>query len=83
EEKRRLEDKLKIVNAEKKESEDELKKFEEGIDQVVRIMEEKEQFISNLKRQMLGWKMSIKHNWNPWIESMKMRLRNWKRTVMH
>ncbi|WP_341816653.1 hypothetical protein [Wolbachia endosymbiont (group A) of Agelastica alni] len=54
EEKRRLEDKLKIVNAGKKESEDKLKEFEEWIDQVVHIMEENEQFISNLKRQMQG-----------------------------
>ncbi|WP_253302235.1 coiled-coil domain-containing protein [Wolbachia endosymbiont of Psylliodes chrysocephala] len=66
EEKRRLEDKLKIVNAEKKESEDELKKFEEGIDQVVRIMEEKEQFISNLKRQMLG----LENEYKAQLESM-------------
>ncbi len=54
EEKRKLEDKLKIVNAGKKESEDKLKEFEEWIDQVVHIMEEKEQFISNLKRQIQG-----------------------------
>lgn len=54
EEKRKLEDKLKVVNAGKKESEDKLKEFEESIDQVVHIMEKKEQFISNLKRQMQG-----------------------------
>jgi len=60
EEKRKLEEKLKIVNVEKKKSEDELKKFEEDIDQVVHIMKEKEQFISNLKYQMLGLKNKYK-----------------------
>lgn len=65
EEKRRLEDKLKVVNVEKKKSEDELKKFEEDIDQV-RIMEEKEQFISNLKRQM----QELEDEYKAQLESM-------------
>ncbi|WP_264329004.1 coiled-coil domain-containing protein [Wolbachia endosymbiont (group A) of Andrena hattorfiana] len=54
EEKRKLEDKLKGVNTEKKELEDKLKEFEKEIDQAAHIMKEKEQFISNLKYQMLG-----------------------------
>jgi chromosome segregation ATPase len=60
EEKGKLEEKLIIVNVEKKKSEDELKKFEEDIDQVVHIMKEKEQFISNLKYRMLGLKNKYK-----------------------